>query len=188
MKATNYNKQDREFLGNGFKYGFDIGYRGPVNRQSKAKNIPLTPGVGDKFELWDKVMNEVELGRVVGPYVVPPYDNFIQSPVGLVPKDGGQKMRLIFHLSYDFSDEEPSVNSCIPKDLCKVKYKDFDYAIRMCVAMAEKLGIYNNHSYYASQFSGLFLAKNRCDFSILLAACIQKSKILAIDVCTTPNN
>ena len=63
-----------------------------------AKNLRFT--VGDKFELWEKVMKEVRLKRYTGPYVELPYESFIQSLIGLVPKDGGKTTRLIFHLSH----------------------------------------------------------------------------------------
>ena len=38
----------------GFRKGFDIGYRGPTNRQHTSKNLPFR--VGDSTELWNKVM------------------------------------------------------------------------------------------------------------------------------------
>ena len=40
--------------------------------------------------LWNKVMKEVEAKRFAGPFEKIPFDNFIQSPIGLVPKDGGK--------------------------------------------------------------------------------------------------
>ena len=70
------------------------------------------------------------MGRVAGPYDQVPFDNFIQSPIGLVPKAGEQKTRLIFHLSYNFSDQEPSLNQSTPKEYCSVKYRDIDYAVQ----------------------------------------------------------
>ena len=46
-------------------------------------------------------MKEVKLGRYAGPFPTIPYEeDFIQSPIGLVPKDQGCDTRLIFHLSY----------------------------------------------------------------------------------------
>ena len=51
-------------------------------------------------------MKEVQVGRFAGPSDLDnlPFDSFIQSPVGLVPK-AGNKTRLIFHLSFDFGME-----------------------------------------------------------------------------------
>ena len=88
-------------------------------------------------------MKEVELGRYAGPYKQPPYSNYIQSPVGLVPKDNGTKTRLIFHLSYDFGTEEhqKSVNHHTPAELCTVKYNDLDKAVEYCLELSQHLGV-----------------------------------------------
>ena len=99
LKASNYEASEVEFLEQGFTHGFDIGYEGPQERCSESENLPFT--VGDESILWSKIMKEVQLGRVAGPFDKIPFDNYIQSPVGLVPKVGNQT-RLIFHLSYDF--------------------------------------------------------------------------------------
>ena len=45
-------------------------------------------------------MKEVRLKHFVGPFEEVPYDNFIQSPIGLVPKSEPGETRLIFHLSH----------------------------------------------------------------------------------------
>ena len=100
---SSYNEEESRFLIQGFTEGFDIGYQGPQERQSESDNIPLT--IGTHLDLWSKVMKEVEAKRVAGPYDKIPFENEIQSPVGLVPK-AGSKTRLIFHLSYHFSEEE----------------------------------------------------------------------------------
>ena len=50
-----------------------------------------------------------------------------------MPKDGGRKTRLIFHLSYPKCNNM-SVNAGIPKEYCTVKYPVFDEAVRMCIA------------------------------------------------------
>ena len=66
--------------------------------QQSKPNLPLT--VGDHIDLWNKVTKEVKLKRFAGPFKKPPYDNFIQSPIGLAAKDNGKDTHLIFHLSY----------------------------------------------------------------------------------------
>ena len=95
--------------------------------------------------------------RFAGPYESPPFEYYIQSPVGLVPKDDGKETRLIFHLSYPRSGD--SVNSLTPPEICKVKYSDFDDAVRCCIeegigcsiaksdmsAAFRNLGIKNSH-------------------------------------------
>ena len=90
LEEASFDEVERSFLIDGFTNGFDIGYKGPNSRQSRAKNIPFTPGVGDKVDMWNKIMKEVEAGWVAGPFNDIPFDNFIQSPIGLVPKAGGK--------------------------------------------------------------------------------------------------
>ena len=75
-------------------------------------------------------MKEVKLKRVAGPYSKIPFENFVQSPIGLVPKAGG-KTHLIFHLSFNFGnmEHEKSVNYHMPQELCSVWYSDVDHAV-----------------------------------------------------------
>ena len=76
-------------------------------------------------------MKEVKLKRVAGPNLKIPFHNYIQSPIGLVPKSGEQQTRLIFHLLFMFKKEElDSVNAHAPKVKCSVTYRDLDYAVR----------------------------------------------------------
>ena len=83
-------------------------------------------------------MKEVRNKRVAGPFKEIPFKNYIQSPIGLVPKAGG-KTRLIFHLSYDFKcDDLGSVNKFTPREQCSVKYKDLDFAISAYLKVCEQ--------------------------------------------------
>ena len=136
LREANYDSEEIRFLEKGFTEGFDIGYQGPELRQSESSNIPLT--VGSKTELWNKLIKEVNLKRVAGPYEQIPFDNYIQSPISLVPKAGSSKTRLIFHLSYNFNKgkwpEDMSLNYHTPREKCSVHYNDMDDAIRACLA------------------------------------------------------
>ena len=117
----------------GFSEGFPIGYEGPTDRADYSNNILLR--TGSPTELWNKVMKEVRLGRYAGPYQhKPPFTNFVQSPISLVPKAGG-KTRLIFHLSYKFPNGNESINHWTPKEKCSVKYNDLDHAIKNCIKL-----------------------------------------------------
>ena len=127
LTLSNYDREKTKFLVDGFVNGFDLGYAGPKKRRNFAKNIPFT--VGDKFDLWDKIMKEVKLKHFAGLFEEPPFEYFIQSPVRLVQKANG-KTRLIFHLSYDFDENNKLVNHHIPDEICTVKYKDLDFAVR----------------------------------------------------------
>ena len=77
-------------------------------------------------------MKKVWLGRVAGPYDRISFESYIQSPIGLVPKQGKNQTRLIFRLSYVFADGI-SVNGGTPKELCSVKYRDLDCVVKLCL-------------------------------------------------------
>ena len=80
-------------------------------------------------------MKEVKAKWVAGPFDTIPFENYIQSPIGLVLKKESDKLRLIFHLSYDFNQKPDgrSLNYHTPKDKCTVKYNDLDYTVRACL-------------------------------------------------------
>ena len=96
--------------------------------------------MGTPVTLWNKLIKEVKLKRVAGPFDSVPFKYFIQSPIGLVTKTGGQT-RLIFHLSFEFGPDEKSVNYHTSVEKCSVKYQDLDEAIRNCCRVKEfKMG------------------------------------------------
>ena len=142
LELSGYDQDKTQFLVNGFQNGFSIGYEGPKEVKITSPNLKIT--VGSKLDLWNKVMAEVKEGRYAGPYSTTPFEHFIQSPIGLVPKDKGTKTRLIFHLSYPRLKTGPqkSVNGNTPKEKCTVKYKDIEHAIRLCIELGKacKLG------------------------------------------------
>ena len=129
LEETNYDKEETQFLIDGFTNGFDVGYQGPTNVRRTAPNLTLR--VGSQVILWNKIMKEVKLKRYAGPFKTPPFSNYIQSSVGLVPKDDGKETRLIFHLSYPKGGS--SINSETPRELCSVQYCDFSEAIHRCL-------------------------------------------------------
>ena len=122
----------------GSRNGFNLHYAGLEKRQSRSQNIPFS--VGNATILWNKLMKEVHLKRVAGPYDKIPFQNYIQSPIGLVPKTRSEQTRLIFHLSYKFGDheDEKSVNACTPRELCSVVYNDLDHAVQSILIKKEK--------------------------------------------------
>ena len=137
LEISNYNKEETQFLVNSFTEGFDMHYHGPENRRDTSNNLPLK--VGSIEEIWEKMINEVKLGRYAGPFIKVPFDNFAQSPIRLIPKAGNKgKTRLIFHLSYDFKAGEKSINHFTPSKLCKIKYHDVDHAVTNSFKCREK--------------------------------------------------
>ena len=128
---SQYDKDKTAFLIEGFKQGFDIGYRGPENVQIKSPNLKFRE-VGNENMLWNKVMKEVKLKRYAGPFKDIPFDNYIQSPIGLVPKDGGKDCHLIFHLSYPRGFGR-SVNENTSREDATVQYPNFNLAVQLCI-------------------------------------------------------
>ena len=132
LEESQYDADETKFLYESFKYGFSICYEGSSEAKITSQNLKFN-GVGNETVLWNKVMKEVKLKRYAGPFErIPFQDHFIQSPIGLVPKDGGADTRLIFHLSHP-RDRGTSVNANTPEDLCKVVYPMFDDAIKLCL-------------------------------------------------------
>ena len=128
--ASKYDKNETHFILDGFRNGFSIGYAGPKKVQIQAPNLKLECGTSE--DLWGKVMAELQKKRFAGPFLEPPTQYYIQSPIGLVPKDESAKHQ-IFHLSYPRGGA--SVNSQTPKELCSIHYKDLDHAIKLCMEL-----------------------------------------------------
>ena len=139
LTNAHYDKQKTKYLVNGFKYGFSLDYQGERITCRDSPNLPFT--IGNETILWNKVMDEVEAGRYAGPYKSPPFQYYIQSPIGLVPKDKGKKTRLIFHLSYPRDGSYDSVNKSIPYESCRVKYPSFDKAVKLCILAGKSANI-----------------------------------------------
>ena len=130
LTHSNYPSDKVKYLTNGFKYGFALGYKGPKRVQRMAPNLKIR--IGSKLKFWNKVMIEIKAKRYAGPFEKIPFKNYIQSPIGLVPKDKGCKTHLIFHLSFPKGGD--SVNSAIPEEECRVTYPDFSDAVKMCLS------------------------------------------------------
>ena len=88
LVEVNYDKQKTEWLVNSFEHGFDLCYKGNRDQQRNAPNLKLR--IGDETDLWNKVMKEVKAKRYAGPFEKVPFECYVQSPIGLVPKDGGR--------------------------------------------------------------------------------------------------
>jgi len=112
-----------------FLEGFRLNYFGPRSRYESKKVLSV---IQNPEVAWQKVMSEVQCGRIAGPFQTRPISNLRCSPIGVVPtKTGG--FRLITHLSYP---PNFSVNDFIDEKYTSVKYSSFDNA----VAMIQKLG------------------------------------------------
>ena len=169
LETSGYDPDEWLFVVNGFRQGFDLGYSNTNKVQLNSPNLKLR--VGDEIELWNKVMKEVKVKRFAGPFKEIPEqfrDDYIQSPIGLVPKDQGQSTRLIFHLSYPRqSKSKKSVNACTPQEICKVKYPDLNDAIRIC--LNEGVSCHLSKSDFSTAFRNLGILKHCWRYLLLKA-------------------
>ena len=178
LKLTEYDTQKTKKVVNGFRHGFSISYEGKMNVRKVAPNLQLH--IGNETILWNKVMKEVKLGRYAGPFEQPPFEFFIQSPIGLVPKDNGMNTRLIFHLSYLRSGS--SVNSEMPKEACSVHYSEFDEAVKRCIE--EGVGCFISHSDFSAAFRNLGIKKSHWPLLLMKARSpVDKKWYFFIDKC-----
>ncbi|KAK3103148.1 hypothetical protein FSP39_016826 [Pinctada imbricata] len=123
------DKQIAQELILGFKNGFSIHYTG-IRSPIIAKNMKSATAHAEQLAV--KIYQEVELGRISGPFLEKPISNLRCSPIGLIPKKQGG-WRMICNLSAPFGK---SVNDDIDPKLCSVQYSSFDSAIEMI----QKLG------------------------------------------------
>ena len=65
------NPEDFDFVVDGFKNGFSLGYHSLDKVKITSPNLKFT--IGDEIELWNKVMKEVKLKRYAGPFKEIPY-------------------------------------------------------------------------------------------------------------------
>ena len=167
LLETEYNSKKRKFVVEGLRNGFPLGYEGPKRVHLTAPNLKLR--VGDEVDLWNKIMKEVMLKRVAGPYKVIPFQYYIQSPIGLVPKDGGVNTRLIFHLSYPKTKFSTSVNANMPEHLCRVKYPDFCEAIKLCMDVGQERTVFISRTDISAAFRNLGLSTSAWRYVIMKA-------------------
>jgi hypothetical protein len=120
-----YDADARSYLINGFRGGFSLHFSGDPfsvtsqNHASARCNMPA---------LREYVNAESAAGRVAGPFSSPPFDPFVISPLGIVPKKEAGKFRVIHDLSFPVSN---SVNAGIMQEDAAVDYETLDRVIEL---------------------------------------------------------
>lgn len=74
------------------------------------------------------ISNDLIKGRLFGPFTVPPFKEYVISPLGAIPKRGSSKVRLIHDLSFP---PNKSVNDAIDSDEFSLSYTSIDDAIEL---------------------------------------------------------
>ncbi len=106
-------------------HGVDIGFQGSRLHRREARN--MTASSAEDAAITTDLIAEVGLHHVAGPYVQPPFEHYVCSPLKTVPKKGNAaKFRIIHHLSYPHGR---SVNSFTADWPCPLA--GFDNAIRI---------------------------------------------------------
>ena len=128
------NHPDRKFVFNllsTLKEGARIGYCGPRSARVSPNLISATqhPDVVSA-----NLEQEVNLGRVAGPYAAPPLANFQCHPVAVIPKKHSSDWRTIYHLSYPQGN---SINDHIAKDPYSLSYVRVDDAIQILQSLGK---------------------------------------------------
>jgi predicted Zn-ribbon and HTH transcriptional regulator len=104
------------------KYGVPIGYEGP----QKLDVHPNWPSaIKYEGEIRDLIAKDVLLGRIAGPFSVPPFKYFRGSPLGAFRKRRSNKLRVILDLSWP---AQGSINRFIQDS--SLQYMSFDDAIK----------------------------------------------------------
>lgn len=107
--------------------GFAEGFRIPCNLEvvpPVSRN--LRSAMQHSNAVSEKLLKEVALGCMGGPFPSAPFADLVVSPLGIVPKKEHNKFRLIHHL---FFPKGGSVNDSIDPEACLVSYTSFDAAV-----------------------------------------------------------
>ena len=91
------NKSDAKILSDGFRYGFRLNYTGPRYPQEYPNLLSVRQNADAAVK---KLQNEIELGRMAGPFNFRPISNLRCSPIGLVPK---KDRRVAFNYTFIIS-------------------------------------------------------------------------------------
>lgn len=127
-----YDSKKAEFLLDGFRHGFRVGFQGKVTSivHKNLKSAALQPQVVDQH-----IKKEISAGRMHGPFVSPPFPQFQCSPVGLVEKKTKGEFRMIHHLSFP---EGQSINDGIGPEHSHVRYATIEEAIMVVRTLCAK--------------------------------------------------
>ena len=89
-----YDEHESTILIAGFSLGFSLHYDGPAYSRTSGnhRSALQAASIVDR-----KLLHEVSLGRIAGPFTHPPFNDFQSSPLGLVPKHDASSTIYHFH-------------------------------------------------------------------------------------------
>ncbi len=116
------------FLRNGFTDGFRIPST-ILDDPPKASYTNHASARQHHLVLQRYIAEELSMGRLAGPFVAPPFKNFVVSPLGVVPKKEAGKFRIIHDLSFP---KQNSVNAHIDPSFKTVNYELWTIVFQFC--------------------------------------------------------
>ena len=117
---------DKSFVIDGIKFGFNLGFLGEDTPVSCANS----PTLFDNLEAGlCKVADEIQKGRISGPFIHQPFKNFKCSPLALRAKPEKGKFRLLHNLSAPYNYK--AVNLNIPDSNATVSYQSINDALHI---------------------------------------------------------
>lgn len=121
----NYDRVLSSYLINGFTYDFKLGCTSdlpPCTPQSHKSTLEH-PDIIKNY-----IHTGLSKGPIAGPFSYKSFDNFVVSPLGLVPKGNTRKFRVIHDLSFP---KNHLVNSNIPQESSAVQYDSIDEVVSL---------------------------------------------------------
>ena len=120
-----YDPQLTKYITNGFTNGFRIHAENITTYPRTLRNAKIAELHPEAVD--NKLQKELQKGTIAGPFINPPFQDMIISPLSLRPKHDNSGWRLLHDLSYPY--DETSVNSNIPEEYKHVKYSSIQDAI-----------------------------------------------------------
>ncbi len=133
---SGYDEIKRQYVLDGLKYGFKLEYKGIV-ATTQCRNHP---SIMENIEAVRALIQEdLDQGRIVGPFNEPPFQHLHLSPISLRPKSTPGKFRLIHNLSspYNFA----SINSNILQEDRTVTYESISTIIQVILNLGRNTNL-----------------------------------------------
>ena len=125
LQLAKYDPCKTKELIEGFNGGFTLHYDGPEESSFSKNHL----SVQENFSVaQEKIQKELSKGRMAGPFLAPPFENFRISPLGIIPNKQENSFRLIQDLSYPKGN---SINFFIPTEFCAVQYENLDHVVTL---------------------------------------------------------
>lgn len=126
-----YDQELTRYLIEGFTHGFRLDLdKSKVVPSKKLSRFNHQSARRHSEIVTQKLQKEIDAGRMIGPFVAPPYPDFHSSPLALVAKKVPGQWRLIHNLSFPHGG---SVNDLIAREKGAVTYQTVDTVIESIV-------------------------------------------------------